>query len=243
MCQHHEETSPARRGFLKASLAASAAAGLAPAVATAQSTKADAARPSKESASQIIESWPKTAKFTAKTMIEKYGAPAEATPTRLIWFNNGPWKRTIVNKEEVDHAFPMPHKDVMEQYVDYKVPPGKADELARYDGSVYFDRTKGEMSARCDMEAANFVALNLAHDVATGKRSVEEAREFYPKAVMAHMQKESSPYAEKLQFGPQRGTADPDKTTVGKDMIEKAEAIKQAMMNEVDAAAAGATRK
>jgi hypothetical protein len=137
----------------------------------------------------------------------------------------------------------MPHKDVMEQYVDYKVPPGKADELARYDGSVYFDRTKGEMSARCDMEAANFVALNLAHDVATGKRSVEEAREFYPKAVMAHMQKESSPYAEKLQFSPQRGTADADKTTVSKDMIEKAEAMKRAMMKEVDAAAGGATRR
>jgi len=137
----------------------------------------------------------------------------------------------------------MPHKDVMEQYVDYKVPPGKADELARYDGSVYFDRTKGEMSARCDMEAANFVALNLAHDVATGKRSVEEAREHYPKAVMAHMQKQPSPYAEKLQSSAQRGTADPDKTTVSKDMVQKAEEMKQAMMKEKEGAGAGGTRR
>jgi len=239
MCQHPEHESPARRDFLKLTLAASAAAGLAPAVASAQGAKGEAAKPSRESVSQIIEGWPKTAQFAAKTTIEKYGPPAEATPTRLIWFNNGPWKRTIVNKEEVDHAFPMPHKDVMEQYVDYKVPPDKADELARYDGSVYFDRTKGEMSARCDMEAANFVALNLAHDVATGKRSVEEAREFYPKAVMAHMQKQSAPYAEKLQFAAQRDTADPDKTTVPQDMVKKAEEIKQAMMKEKGAAAGG----
>lgn len=110
MCQHHEGKSPARRDFLKLTLAASAAAGLAPSVASAQSGKSDAPKPTQESVSQIIESWPSTAKFAAKTTIEKYGPPAEATPTRLIWFNNGPWKRTIVNKEEVDHDFPMPHK-------------------------------------------------------------------------------------------------------------------------------------
>lgn len=101
------------------------------------------------------------------------------------------------------------------------------------------------MSARCDMEAANFVALNLAHDVATGKRTVEEAREFYPKAVMAHMRKQSSPYAEKLQFGPQPNTAFRDETTVPKEMVKQAEEIKQAMMKEKDkpAAAAGGSRK
>lgn len=242
MCSRHEEKASARRDFLKLTLAASAAAGLAPAAASAQGGKSDTAKPSTESVSKLIEDWPKTAKFAAKTTLEKYGPPNEATPTRLIWFNNGPWKRTIVNKDEVDHDFPMPHKDVMEQYVDYKVPPDKADELVRYDGSVYFDRTKGEMSARCDMEAANFVALNLAHDVATGKRSVEEAREFYPKAVMAHMQKQSSPYAEKLQFEPQRNTADRDKTTVPQELVKKAEEIKQAMMKQKDAAAGG-TRK
>ncbi|MGH8284417.1 MAG: hypothetical protein ACRETT_01460 [Steroidobacteraceae bacterium] len=37
----------------------------------------------------------------------------------------------------------MPHKDVLEQVIDYKVPPDKFDDLARYDGSVIAERTKG----------------------------------------------------------------------------------------------------
>lgn len=85
-------------------------------------------------------------------MIEKYGAPNEYTESMLIWNNNGPWKRTIVYKEEVDHHFPMPHKDVLEQFVNRNVPVEKFTELAQYDGSVIVERTKGEISARCDKE-------------------------------------------------------------------------------------------
>ncbi len=49
----------------------------------------------------------------------------------------------------VPHDFPMPHPDLLEQFVDYQVPPDKFDELAQYDGSVIVERTKGEISARC----------------------------------------------------------------------------------------------
>lgn len=69
----------------------------------------------------------------------------------------------------------------MESVIDYHVPPDKADDLEAYDGSVLFDRTKGEMSARCDKEAANMVALNLADDIITGKRNIDEARQEYGK--------------------------------------------------------------
>jgi hypothetical protein len=209
--------------------------------AVAQADKA-ASKPTRESVSQIVESWPKTAKHTATKMIEKYGPPNEATPTQLTWFNNGPWKRTVVQKEEIDHKFPMPHKDVMEQVVDFKVPPEKFSELAAFDGSVYVDRTRGEISARCDVEEANLLAVNLAHDIVTGKRSVEDARAFYPKAVMAHLSKQPTPYTQKLQFAGKGNTADPDKTTVSQDMVKKAEQMKQAMMKEDQdkgAAAAG----
>lgn len=206
-------------------------------------TTSDAAKPTPQAVAQIIESWPSVSKFAARQTIDKYGPPAEATPTRLVWFNNGPWKRTTVLKEETDHAFPMPHKDVMEQVVNYQVPADKFDDLARFDGSVYVDRTRGEISARCDMEAANLVALNLAHDIVTGKRSVEDARKFYPQAVMAHMMKKPSPYAEKLQFAAKSNTGFPDKTIVSKQMQEKAKQMKQAMMEKEKAEApVGATR-
>jgi hypothetical protein len=212
-------------------IALALALALACGTAVAQSDKASW-KPTRESVSQIIESWPKTAKHTASKMIEKYGAPNEATPTQLTWFNNGPWKRTVVQKEEIDHKFPMPHKDVMEQVVDYKVPPEKVSELTAYDGSVYVDRTRGEISARCDMEEANLLAVNLAHDIITGKRTVEDARAFYPQAVMAHLTKQPTAYTQKLQFSAKGNSADPDKTTVDSEMIKKAEEIKQAMMKQ-----------
>ncbi len=61
------------------------------------------------------------------------------------------------------------------------------DDLAMYDGSVVLERTSGEISARCDKEGANFLALNLAHDIVTGKRSVQDARKMYGEQAIAMM--------------------------------------------------------
>ena len=80
-------------------------------------------------------------------MMEKYGAPDEMTDMLLIWRDNSPWVRTVVYGYEVDHNWPAPHKDVLEQFVHYDVDPDYFDDLAKYDGSVIVERTKGEMSA------------------------------------------------------------------------------------------------
>jgi hypothetical protein len=164
-------------------------------------------------ASQVqktIANWPEVSRKAADMMIAKYGPPNEATATHLVWWNNGPWKYTKISNKPVDHRFPMPHKDVMEQAVNYRVPPDKFDELAMYDGSVIAERTKGEISARCDKEAANFLALNLAHEIINGKRTVEEARSEYANQVKLMMNNQPAPYTEKLMFTPQSNTADPD---------------------------------
>jgi len=158
-----------------------------------------------------VQSWPKEAKKSAEMMLQKYGQPDEITAMRLVWHDNGPWKRTIVTKEETDHAFPMPHKDVLEQVIDYRVPTDKVDDLAAYDGSVIVERTKGELSARCDKEEANFLALNLANDVATGKKSVEEARAQYAQTIENLMAGKKDSYVQGLQFTAQRPAADKDK--------------------------------
>jgi hypothetical protein len=70
------------------------------------------------------------------------------------------------------------------QTIDYRVPPDVFDKLATYDGSVIVERTKGEISARCDVEEANFLALNLAHEIVTKRKSVEQARRFYAEAML-----------------------------------------------------------
>lgn len=166
-------------------------------------------------ASDLIADWPPTPKEVAQKMIAKYGPPDESTPGMLIWNNKGPWKQTILSREEIPHSFPKKHTDLLEQVIDYRVPPEKFDELARYDGSVIVERTKGTMSARCDKEEMNFLALNLAHDVITGGKTVEQARDFYAKTVKATMNGEMPPYTQKLQFPVAKGgTADPDKSVM-----------------------------
>ncbi len=171
-----------------------------------------AANVDKAEVTRIIASWPDVSQKAAKAMMEKYGAPQGVTPAMLVWQNNGPWKRTIVYAKPVQHNFPMQHMDVLEQFVDYRVPPGKFDQLAEYDGSVVAARTNGELSARCDKEAANFLAINLADEVVSGKRSVKEARAEYAQQMMAMMGGQSAPLTEKLMVvSPTSETADPDK--------------------------------
>lgn len=155
-----------------------------------------------ENTQELIKDWPDVSKEAANAMTEKYGQPDEATPTMLVWHENGPWLRTIVYKEAVDHDFPMPHKDVLEQFVSYDVPPDKFDELAQYDGSVIAERTKGELSARCDKEVANYLAINLADDIVKGEKSVEEAREFYAKTIKEVLQGQEPEYVASLRFDP-----------------------------------------
>ena len=79
-------------------------------------------------------------------------------------------ERTIVSRDPADHNFPTPHPDLLEQFINYKVRVEKFDDMAAYDRSVILERIKGEMSARCDLKGANFLAINLTNDVATGKR-------------------------------------------------------------------------
>ncbi len=189
--------------------AAAAAARLAPA--TAQEATPAGTSVSQPAFDEIVGMWPDVPREVAQTVKEKYGLPQEATASRLIWFANGPWKRTILYRDVVQHDFPMPHPDLLEMVIDYQVPPDKFDELAQYDGSVIVERTKGEISARCDKEEMNLLAINLANDIVTGKRSVEEARTFYAETAMAFMNGQSDPYVEAFQFEvPQQGTADPD---------------------------------
>lgn len=168
------------------------------------------------------DNWPETSREVAQTMMDKYGEPDEQTPSRLIWNNTGPFNHTIVYRDEVQHDFPMPHKDVLEQIINYDVPVDMFDDLARYDGSVIAERTKGTLAARCDKEGANYLALNLANDIIEGKRNVDEAREYYANAIMKMMQGEKDDYLTGLQFkAPNRNVNNPDKTVLDMSKVRQ----------------------
>ncbi len=93
-----------------------------------------------------MKSWPMSAQKAVKEQMDLYGKPNEITPTAAIWYNNGPWKKTVIDKMESKHDFPKTHMDCMEQCVSYKVPLDKYDDLAHFDGSVTVDRTQGTIT-------------------------------------------------------------------------------------------------
>ena len=65
------------------------------------------------------------------------------------------------------------------------------------------------------MEANNILALNLAHDIITGKKTVAQARKAYGDIVKEKMNGGNPEYMQKLTFKAQSGAGDPDKNTTG----------------------------
>ena len=176
----------------------------------------------------ILADWPAAPKKVAQDILGRYGPPNEATPARLIWHNNGPWKRTVVTRDEALHKFPTPHTDYITQTIAYRVPVEKFVEIATFDGSCVPYRTTGEVSATCDNEAANFLSMNLMHDIVQGMRTVEEARTEFAEQTAAWAMNRPAPYTERLRFDvpADADTADPDESAMAGAMahqtVEKA---------------------
>lgn len=182
----------------------------------------------------LLEEWPEAPKSVAELMMERYGPPNEATPTKLFWYENAPWKRTVVTKDVLTHHFPMPHSDFISQTIDYGMPLEKVREVTEMDGSCMFDRTAGEATARCDSEWANILTLNLMNDIVTGAKSVQEARQFFAETASAYALGRPAPYAERLQFEPPRGgTEFLDEAMVGAAMAKQGiQKMKDVVMGE-----------
>lgn len=162
---------------------------------------------------QILKSWENKPLEGAKKLIEKYGYPQEATMSRFIWYNIGPWKRIVIHRETIPHNFPHPHPDFLEQTIDYRVPLHLYDDIAAFDGSITIDRTKGEVTVMCDQEAMNLLSLNVLNDIVAGRRDVQGAKMFLAQTAYMYLYTGiTSPYTEGLLFTKQYNTADPDIT-------------------------------
>jgi hypothetical protein len=175
-----------------------------------------------DTARSVIERWPDAPKMTAGPLLDHYGAPDEATPSKLFWYRKGPWSRMELTADVVVHNFPTPHVDYFTQYVRYAVPPARASDLVAFDGSVILDRTTGEIGARCDHEAFNTLTLNLAVEIIEGQRTVDDARTLYAETAAAYMLGRPAPYAEKLLFTPTGdGAADADEAIIAPEMASQ----------------------
>lgn len=175
------------------------------------------------SSAQIIKDWPQESREAAQVVIDKYGEPDEATERLLIWYQRGHWKKIIASKEFYRHDFPMPHTDSVQCFIDYRVPVSKFTSIGEFDGSVSVEHTAGEVSARCNDEEANCLALNLTHDIVTGEKNSQEARSYYADAVLNYRRKKPTPYMEDLRFSPDGpGAADPDTRILSDEVLKRA---------------------
>ena len=132
-------------------------------------------------AAEAIRSWPEESREAAQLVLDEHGEPDEVTQSQLTWHDAGSWKRIVATRTFYQHNFPAPHIDAVESVIDYHVPVDKFSSLAAFDGSVVVERTAGEVSARCHDLQANNLALNLMHDIVTGARDADEARQYYAK--------------------------------------------------------------
>jgi hypothetical protein len=170
----------------------------------------------------VLARWPDESREAAQLVVDTYGEPDEVTPSMMVWHRVGPWKRVIATRAFDAHEFPAPHHDCVESVIDYAVPPAKAGEVVEFDGSVIVHRTAGEVAARCHDEQANFLALNLMHDIVTGARSVREARDYYAKEFADYRRKRRTPYMERLRFAVHGDTRDSDTRALTDADLEQA---------------------
>lgn len=147
----------------------------------------------REIEAQIAE-WPEASRRAAQRMIQKYGLPDQAAARVLIWNDNGPWKRTIVRRDA--------GKDVLEQIASYHVPNDRYDVIGHLQGNVSAERGRDELSSKAPDEPLNFLSLNLADEVISGRRDAENAGAFYKKTAALTASGKSSPYTESLLFAP-----------------------------------------
>lgn len=162
---------------------------------------------------EILSGWPKVSKEAATTTINKYGLPNEASASRLIWHNNGPWRRTVIYAEEVPHEFQRRITMCWSSIFPTRCRSKSSGSLRLL--TAAFSSTKGEISARCEGEEANFLALNLANEIVQGHKSVDEARDAYGDA-MKKMRGGTAPeIMQKLLFDvPSGGTGEPDQPII-----------------------------
>lgn len=162
-----------------------------------------------------LKRWPEASQKAVKEITDKYGKADVMADEVFMWMDKGPWKFILINKKESKHSFPVEHTDMMMQSISHRVPTDKYDDLAKFDGSVTVDRTQGLLSARCDVEANNFLALNLAHDIITGKKTVAVARKAFADIVKLKMNGGNPVYMHHLTFESDENSADADINTTG----------------------------
>jgi hypothetical protein len=106
----------------------------------------------------ILNTWQEKLREGAFKLINKYGYPDEASTSKLIWYNNGDWKRTIVHRDALIYLLPNNQSNFLEQTFEYMRSLG---ELKLSKENIYVNRTKKEITIFGESEEVNLRSLNI----------------------------------------------------------------------------------
>jgi hypothetical protein len=148
----------------------------------------------------VIENWPGPSRLAARALIAKYGEPRRFDLDSLEWSDHGRLSKIVVYRTAPGSFFRRHENDVVEESIWYDVPDVKIAELQRFDDRLTVDKATGELSARAESEALDFLALNLADEIVAGERTAREARDFYRKTAQFSESGKSSPYMSGIIF-------------------------------------------
>ncbi|MFI5350028.1 MAG: hypothetical protein ACHQ2Z_10825 [Elusimicrobiota bacterium] len=147
-----------------------------------------------------IEGWPERSRALTYALVEEYGLPGRLNEFAVVWYGNGPWRRTVVHRDSWSPVLGIRDHDNLEQTIVYRVPPKKLRSLKKFGKRLEFDAAAGELSVRSSSEGLNYMALNLANDIINETRTVGDARDFYRKTEELSKTGKSSPYLEGIMF-------------------------------------------
>lgn len=159
--------------------------------------------------------WPEPSRTQAQAMIEQYGRPDRSDGASLTWIGLFGGKRTVVHRAEAGQP-------AFEQAVHYEVPAKKVADLTSFEPNISIDRKAAEMSVRGNSVSENLLALNLAHDVASGFKTVDEARTFRDNQLQLAQAGKSSRYRDVIIFEqPMSTISSPFSTPTGQSLPPK----------------------
>lgn len=149
----------------------------------------------------VVENWSSVSRLNAAGLIERYGPPDRIESYRLVWSGKGPWK-TLAVWDVAPYYDSQAGPDDLEGTVAYTVPASRRGALADFGKGLSVSRDGRELSARSSSEELNFLALNLADEIARGLKSPAAARDAYEAALRLRAAGKSSPYLGGLLFQP-----------------------------------------
>ncbi|MBI2386544.1 MAG: hypothetical protein HYV14_11080 [Elusimicrobia bacterium] len=150
--------------------------------------------PSPRRVAAHTEGWDNKPRTVVQVMMERYGSPDVLSPGAVTWSGRGPWKRIVV-RDRASGRF-------LEQTVGYWVPLAAIAPLSEFGRGVRADFSADELTAASEDEALNRLALNVAHDIAAGRRDAKDAARFYDRTVRLAAAGKGSVYLTNLLFKP-----------------------------------------